>query len=462
MPDLKLLSSSRLALVGSLWLLTGGCAHYVAPPLSVDRTGAELDTRTLDRADLRQFLTQNLGDANPTRDFDSLCWVAFYYNPSLAVARAQWEAGQAANRTASATPNPTLSLVPGYNTTSSGISPWFPAVTLDILRELGGKRDRREAAARLNAEAARQAVFVAAWQIRSELRQALLEFSVAQGRVDVLRAQATQQQKLLALLEQRLKAGAIASGEVSTARIAAVRAEAAAADAERQAPLARQRIVQALGVPVAALANISLPTPTARTLDAAQLTAARRQALQSRADVLAALARFDASQAALDLEIAKQRPDLHLGPSYQWDQGDNKWSIAFTFELPIFNHNEGPIAEAEAKRRELAAEFAATQARVIADIDTAIAGQQTATAQIDQLSRVANELAAQEAAAERRLRAGGADQVELSTAHLDRLAAELAVVEARAQATTAAGKLEDALQVPFSHLATLAAPPSSP
>jgi outer membrane protein TolC len=66
------------------------------------------------------------------------------------------------------------------------------------------------------------------------------------------------------------------------------------------------------------------------------------------------LAEYNASQSALQLEIAKQYPDIHLNPGYEFDQGDNKWSPGLTVTLPILNQNKGPIAEAEAKRTEAA------------------------------------------------------------------------------------------------------------
>ena len=50
----------------------------------------------------------------------------------------------------------------------------------------------------------------------------------------------------------------------------------------------------------------------------------------NRADVRGALAEYAASQSALQLEIANQYPDLHLGPGYGWNTGnagDNKWSL---------------------------------------------------------------------------------------------------------------------------------------
>ena len=464
----------RARLASALVLAAAGCAHYQPKPLVLDQTAAAYDARSLDGADLRRFLEKNLGRdfaAWPPAewDFETLAWVAFHNNPSLDVARAQWETARAGVKTGTAPPNPTLAFTPGYNSSSSGISPWFPALTLDFLLENRGKRELRAESARRAAESARQAVFTAAWQVRSELRKALLDLASAAQRGAGLREQAQIQQRLAALLDLRLRAGTIAGREISTARLAVVRAEAAASEAERTAALARQRVAQALSLPAAALAHVRFaPPPPPAILTAVQLSAARRRSLLTRADVLGALARFAAAQSALDLEIAKQRPDLHLGPGYQWDQGDSKWSLALTFELPLFNHNEGPIAEAEARRREAAAQFLATQARALAEIDSAAAAQSAAVAQIESLHRVQAAFADQQSALAARLRAGGADQLEVQGAALERAAVDQTLRDAEALAALAAGQLEDALQIPFSNLATLATPgptsalPSSP
>src|SRR5204863_2870979 len=91
-----------------------------------------------------------------------------------------------------------------------------------------------------------------------------------------------------------------------------------------------------------------------------------------RADLLASLARYEAAQAGLQLEIAKQYPDVRIGSGYQWDQGESKWTISAGAELPIFNRNQGPITEAEARRKLRAAETLDAQARAINEIDRAL------------------------------------------------------------------------------------------
>lgn len=447
--------------------LLGGCATQHIPPAPLDpaATAASLEARTLHDEGLRHFLADNLHQG-PTPwpktswDFETLSWVAFYYHPSLEVARAQWESAHAAVATAVASPNPTLSLAPGYNTNpDAGVSPWFPSVNMDFLLSTAHKGDKRVAATQAAEESARQNVVGAAWKARSDLRQALNDWDAAQKKSALLDAQEETQWRVLELMDQRLKSGTISRADVAATRIAVARSESQAAEARQQLPAARQHAAQALGLPVSALPEKSFfSAPSTPPLTAPQLADARRLALQSRSEVRAALARYAASEAALTEELAKQYPDLHLGPGYQWDQGADKWSLALTFELPVFNRNQAPIAEAVAHRQEAAADFLSVQSGIIAEIDGAATAQAAAADRLARLDRVQQELQRQLASLQARLAAGAADQLEVRTAELDLSADRLARIEAEAQASAAAGRLEDALQIPFPHLEALVAP----
>jgi outer membrane protein TolC len=426
--------------------------------------GAALTSRSLQDEGLRRFLVENLGPAAAAPraewDFDSLAWVAFYFNPTLDVARAQWEAAHAAVTTAGARPNPTLSLVPGYNTNpDAGISPWFPAISADFLFSTAGKTGHRVAAAKFADQSARYDVLAAVWKARGDLRQALLERVAAERRHAALQNQTTVQQRVLTLLEQRLQAGAISSAELATTRVALVRAQNDLADSQRLSAAALQHVAQALGLPVEAISDLKCSPPAApESLTGPALVTARRVALQSRADVLSGLARYQAAEEALAEQLALQYPDFHLGPGYQWDQGANKWSLALTFELPVFNHNQGPIAEAVARRKEAAAQVVLVQSQVIAEIDAAASAQASATDRSNGLMRLQDALTRQQASLRARLAAGSADQLEVSTAELEIAAGQLALLDAQAQTAQAAGQMEDALQVPFARLETLIAP----
>jgi outer membrane protein TolC len=160
--------------------------------------------------------------------------------------------------------------------------------------------------------------------------------------------------------------------------------------------------------------------------------------------------------------VAKQYPDFHLGPGYQYDLGENKWSLAVALELPLFNRNQGPIGEAEARRRQAAAEFTAAQAKAIAEIDGAAAAQSAAAAQLVHLRQLRAELQKQTALVQARLDAGDADRVELQNVRIDLAGSDATFLDAEAGAALAAGQLEDALQVPFRNLSAVVAVPRDP
>ena len=130
------------------WCLAG-CARFDSRPISPANNAAQLDARRLDDAGLKKFLERNLAhvlESWPLRswDFKTLTLAAFYFNPSLDVARAQWSATQAAVQTAGGRPNPTLNLTPGYDfSAASGVSPWIPFFSVDVPVETAGKRGRK-------------------------------------------------------------------------------------------------------------------------------------------------------------------------------------------------------------------------------------------------------------------------------------------------------------------------------
>jgi outer membrane protein TolC len=440
--------------------LLAGCVHYQAQPLSPGWTAAELESRTLSDPGLRAFIEANSIAVSewprPSWDFSSLSLVAFYYHPSLEVARAQWGVAKSGIKTAGGRPNPILSVTPGYSSNPpKGVSPWFPSVSIDVPIETAGKRHKRIAHAEHLSEAARLNLVATAWQIRSNVRSAVLELTAAQRRAELLAQELEVQEQLVKLLEQRLAAGAVSLAEVMPTRIARLKTFSDVADARRQSAEVRVRLAEALGVPAAAVQSLQLDPKSllpSEELERLLTTQARQQALQSRADILGALADYAAAESALQLEIARQYPDVHLSPGYQFDQGENKWSLGLSVELPLLNRNQGPIAEAEAKRAEAEARFLSLQAKVIAEIDRAA---QAHAAVRDQVRNQETLLQSQHQQAETvraAFRAGAADQFEIGSARLEETVAALALFNAQTKAEQALGQLEDALQIPFEAL----------
>ncbi len=439
-------------------LLLSGCARFEPKPISPAQTAAQLEGRSLTNAALKTFLEKNLQHEltnwpHARWDFDMLTLAAFYYHPDLAVARAQWNVAQAGDKTAGGRPNPTLSLTPGFDATHNpGLSPWFPGLSFDLPLETAGKRGHRIAVAEHLSESARFNLAAVAWQIRGNLRTRRLEFAAAYERVQLLTDQLSLQEHILQSLEQQADAGAIAKSELAARRVALQKARLDSADAASQGVEAQLRLAEAVGVPVRAFNDIRLALePVKDSVAGDDLTSAevRRAALQNRVDILGALADYAAAQATLQLEIAKQYPDVHLNPGYQFDQGDNKWSLGLTFELPVLNQNQGPIAEAAARREEAAAKFNAVQAKALVEIERATAMLRVAKANLTTLGALAAAQSQQRESVEAQIRAGALERLDLLNARLELASAQLMQFDGRVKLQQAAAALEDAVQVPI-------------
>ncbi|MCC7376872.1 MAG: TolC family protein [Verrucomicrobiales bacterium] len=448
-----------------------GCQHYRPDPIDPSATANALDARSLDDPNLKSLLEAHLPNhlsawPLPAWDFDALTLATFHFHPDLELARLRWESAQAAVKTAGGRPNPVLAVTPGYSANpASGISPWFPAVTLDVPLETAGKRQRRLEIAVHRAEEARLGLLNQAWQLRAKLRLAVIGYAAQWRRIRVLEDQASEQSALVRLLEQRLDAGTLGLPEVTPARLTRLKFEADLAEARTQLSAGKVMLASAIGVPFRAVESLRITAdPLAGTrAEAGNLLAsdARDRALSRRADILAGLAAYATTEAELHLEIAKQYPDVHFNPGYQFDQGEHKWSLGLSLELPVLNRNEGPIAEAHARRREAAAAFLALQANVIAEVDGAAQAYHAATDQLDRLRSLRQASEAQIAAIQSAFQAGAADRLELVSARLETRATDVAILEAEDRVNRALGQLEQALQVPFGALEAVGRPPAS-
>jgi outer membrane protein, heavy metal efflux system len=436
-----------------------GCVRFEPKPLSPAKTVDAFQRRTLTEPGLRAYLESNrvvVAWPPQTWDFQALTLAAFYFHPDLDVARAKWAVATAGKKTAAERPNPTVNVAPAFDTTTATPSPWIVTATLDIPIETAGKRGYRIAEATHLSEAARLNIAAVAWQVRSRLKKTLLDLYTARETEALLKEQQAIQAENVRLLEHQHAAGAISAFELTTARLAADGTRLALRDAERQHAEAHAQLADALGVPAAALEGVQLSFAGLTELPAeVPAEAARRQALLNRPDILGALAEYNASQAALQLEIAKQYPDVHLNPGYEFDQGDNKWSPGFSLTLPVLNQNKGPIAEAEAKRAESAATFNALQARVLGEIERAVAAYRITLLKNKDADAIQENLRKQEKTAQAVLDAGEISRSDLAALRLQLSASALARLDALAKSQQALQQLEDALQSPLGLPATL-------
>jgi len=449
---LPILVTTRLLLAGLAIVSFSACVRFNPRPLAASKAAADFESRSLSDSGLRVFLeTNGVSGEWPRRawDLQALTLAAFYFSPELDVARAQWGTAQAALRTAGQRPNPTLSISPQYNTTTFTPSPWIAAINLDLPVETAGKRGHRIAKARHLSDAAKFNIAAVAWRVRGKLRQTMVELHAATEQEQLLSAQQAAQEENVKLLEAQLAAGAVSAAEVTRERIALDTTMLMLQDAKRLRSESRVTLAEVIGVPARALDTVDISFAGLDRLPPdLDLQTARRQALLSRADILEALSEYAASEVALRMEIARQYPDIHLSPGYEYDQSDNKWGVGLAFELPSLNLNKGQIAEAEARRAERAARFNALQASVLAEIDRTFAAYSAATEKSAAAASLVANLEKQERLSRGRFEAGEVSRSEVIAAQVELAAARLACAAATAGAQQALTRLEEALQSP--------------
>lgn len=426
---------AALAADAVLCAALAGCASYHPQPIDPQAEAAAFNARIL--------------GPGPWR-LASLQEEAVLRHPEAIVAAARHKAANAATLSAGARLNPALSASAQKNTSAEpGSQAWTYGLGLGIPLEVAGRRDLRAARAAWLARSAQQSQADALWRIRSRTREAYLA-AYPLDRQAVERASI--QDELTQETERRLAAGMVGKGEALQARLAARQAQLAVQDARRRNDEGRRKLAASIGLPARALDAAVLAFDD---LDAVKLPSrgeiakSAEHALQTRPDVLAALADYEASQTALQQEISRQYPDVSVGPGYTWDAGALKWSLGLALSLPVFDRNRGPIAEAEARREEAAASFGAIQAQAIAEIGDTQATYGQITQQWRSAEHIADDQRARLHAAEAAFQAGAIDRLALLAARLEASAAEATRLETLLEAHRAAGRVEDALRRPL-------------
>lgn len=445
-----------------------GCVHYIPRPLPPEQLVSTFADRRLDDPRLRAFLDARLPTRAgqwPRRSWDraDLLLAMLYFNDAVAEGRASFQLTAAARRTARERPNPTVALLAEYANEGNqltefasqhgGAPLWLFGLTPDIPLDIGVKRTARIAVADLSGSQARYELMETLWKERAALRRALVDLLVTQHEASLLETVHADRQAQLEMARRRLEAGAASRGDLDRLVSDALADEERLHEARRRVSAARSELASRIGVPVVALERLSLSwerLEEPQDIDQGLIARWREEALLARADVHSAVIGYSIAEEALRLEVAKQYPQVHIGPAYTWDHGVHRLQFNLSMELPILNQHQGAIGEAEARREQAGAHLQAAVATAYEEIDEAIRQWRLA------LERVADARGAVYEAAqriyeetERGFEAGNNDRTDLVAARVARSLAELQILGAVRMAQEALAVLEDAVRRPL-------------
>jgi len=340
-------------------MVLAACQSYERRPLDAEAHRAAWQARTAALAS-RDALLEALGrqptaavrpgtlDVTDGLDLAEARLVALAFHPDLRLARLRARRAAAGAEDAGLWADPELSL-DVLRITESVPDPWVVTPGLALSIPLSGRTDAERDLASAEQAAAHAAVLEAEWSVLHALEQAWIDWSATALRAEETRGLVESMDALVRTMESLAERGEVARPQATLFRLEQGLRRSRLLGLGGAAAAERLRLLGLLGlVPDAPVALVPAVAGLARILpDAADADAT----LEARNPRLARLRQeYEVSEQALRREVAKQWPDLTLGPLYEWDEGQSRIGFLGALPLPTLNTNRRGIAEAHADR----------------------------------------------------------------------------------------------------------------
>ena len=235
---------------------------------------------------------------------------------------------------------------------STGISQTF---------ELGGKRSKRAAVARLEVSQTRAEVAALERAVAIEIRSAYTNALAAARQLDVLERLIAADEELVRLTEARLKEGDVAPLDVNLVRVESDRLKVQAIQTRSELETALLQTRTLIGADINESLRLA-PQPERPPRFDVGLSELTATALQTRADLQAARLGEELGTARIGLARANAVPNIAGSIKYSRSNSiidfparlgggsfpnmDNKLTFGVAVDIPVFNRNQGGIASA--------------------------------------------------------------------------------------------------------------------
>lgn len=309
--------------------------------------------------------------------------LAFADAPGIGAADAGVRAAEAQRRTAGLRPNPSVS-VEVENVVGSGIYSGTRGAEvtagLSLPLEMGGKRSARIAVADTQTIRARLNIAVARADLQLRVTQAYNDGVATERRVGVARDQLRIADEGMRAASVRVRAGRASPLEEQRADVARINAQAALAQAERNAALARDNLARLIGQVPSSLDTVWFDRVG---------SFGRFMAASADGTLALALAEADVSTANAQVRLARSQrvPDLTLSAGARRLEATNDVAAVFgvSVPFPLFNSGRANLDASRAQKDQAenlrrVALLNARQAIAVAETDLANAESNARTA----------------------------------------------------------------------------------
>jgi cobalt-zinc-cadmium efflux system outer membrane protein len=317
-----------------------------------------------------------------TVSLDDAVRLAVAYNHQLRAQRLNVDISKADEVTAALKPNPVFT---STNENFPASSQLFTTDTfsngLNLIESLsytferGGKRAKRtlvaqdttSVAARTAADAERQLVF--------QTQQAFINVLLAKSTLDLAQQDERNYANVVDVNRERLRVGDLAEADFLKISLQQLQFQQDVASAEAAVVQAKAALRQSLGNEAVA-ENFDVAGDLAYTKYPTTLDELKRDALESRADLLAAQASVKLAQDTQTLAYGNRARDVTGEVEYDRAGSLNALGFGFSIELPIHDRNQGNIAHSQWALAQAVETEAQTRSAVLTDVVNAFAALQ--------------------------------------------------------------------------------------
>lgn len=281
-------------------------------------------------------------------------------HPALAVTWYEIQAGQGAMRQAAALPNPRLIAEMeefGGSGDFSGTGAMSSRIGISQEILLGGKINRRVREAEAYVEIAALEHKAEIYEIRALVERRFFEVFALQERVRLQQEQFDLIEKTHEVVAKRVKTGDTAPLDLSKSRIELASAKIEVERTQRALEAARYAVAESWGSKTPDFTGVTGKYQSGLNVTEEELI----KALEQSPAWLLYEAKSVKANAALDLATAERIPDIEFEGGFQrFNESDNhSFFLGVSVPLPLFDRNQGGIAEASATKQKAGYEKAA-------------------------------------------------------------------------------------------------------
>ncbi|WP_242335788.1 TolC family protein [Anaeromyxobacter sp. SG66] len=214
--------------------------------------------------------------------------------------------------------------------------------------------------------------------LASEVRASFARVLAAERLIALAREDLTVARDAVHAVERRFELGATTQLEVNAARVEGARAARAVAVASRRQASALSELRTLLGSEPGTPLELAGALPRAIRAAPLDTEGLVNRALSARTDLVAARRELAAAESEVRLARRESLPAPAIGGRYSREEGADIVLGTLTFELPVFNRNQGGRGVASARVARAEAEVAAAERRVREEVRLAVSRLETA------------------------------------------------------------------------------------